>query len=110
MSDNITLSGTVFRVLPEESFPSGFTKRVLVIEAGDKYPQHIPIEFVKDKTSLLDGLTPGTPVTVGCNVRGNEYKGKFYSSITGWKIDAGQAPVGAVSEYEPTEEEDDIPF
>ena len=94
MSEETKISGTVETCLPLETFPSGFTKRVLVVNTGGKYPQTIPVEFTKEKVDLLTGLRKGQDVTVHVNLRGNEYNGKYYASIQGWKIDKGEAASG----------------
>ena len=88
MSDNkIEITGTVETVLPLQEFPSGFSKRTLVINTGGKYPQLVPVEFVKDKTSILSDLSKGQEVTASVNIRGSEYNGKYYCSLDGWKLD-----------------------
>ena len=117
MSDEIKIAGTVEAVLETETFGSGFSKRVLVINTGGDYPQTIPVEFVKDKTSILDDLSKGDAVTAYVNLRGNEYKGKYYANIQGWKLDKGSAkPKGkakpATESAAPADdyEDDDIPF
>lgn len=66
---------------------NGFTKRLLVIKTDETYPQTIPIDFVKDKTSLLDFSNIGQKVKVSINLRGNEYNGKYYLSAQGWKLE-----------------------
>ena len=46
------VSGKVVSVGQTESVgQNGFTKRLLVIETNEQYPQKLPIDFVKDKTS-----------------------------------------------------------
>lgn len=70
---------------------NGFTKRQLVIETLEQYPQKIPVDFVKDKTSMLDGKNIGDEVTLGINIRGNEYNGKYFCNIQGWKINVDKA-------------------
>jgi len=94
MSDKIQISGTVETVLPIEDFPSGFRKRVLVINTGGDYPQTIPVEFTKDKVDVLAGLRKGQEVTAHVNLRGNEYNGKYYANIQGWKLDKSEAQSG----------------
>lgn len=115
MSDIIEIQGTVHEVMETQTFESGFQKRVLVIKTDDeKYPQTIPVEFVKDKTELLDGLQRGQVVIASVNLRGNEYKGKYYCNITGWKLDKGAAPAPAPAQPAaapaPAVEPDEIPF
>ena len=70
-----------------------FKKRLIVISTEEQYPQHVPIDFVQDKTSVLDKYKVGEEVKVSVNVRGNEYNGKYYVSLNGWKIERlSQAP------------------
>jgi hypothetical protein len=67
---------------------NGFTKRLLVVDTGAQYDALTPIEFKKDKVALLDNLKVGQTVKVSINLGGREYSGKYYPSITGWKIEA----------------------
>lgn len=72
----------------------GFTKRELVITTDEQYPQHILVEFFKDKCSLLDGIEEGQDLTVSINLRGREWTSpdgevKYFNSIVGWRIEKG---------------------
>ncbi len=93
MSESNELTGKVHHIGEVQTFASGFTKRVLVIETDEKYPQTVPVEFAKDKTAKLDGLNIGQQVTVSYNLRGNEYNGKYYVNLGGWKISHVGEPV-----------------
>jgi hypothetical protein len=64
-----------------------FKKRLLVVETSEQYSQKIPIDFVQDKTSVLDSYSIGEDVKVGINIKGNEHNGKYFCSINGWKIE-----------------------
>lgn len=66
---------------------NGFTKRLVVVETNDEYPQKLPIDFVKDKTSLLDQIIIGQEVKVQINLRGSESNGRWFSQIQGWRIE-----------------------
>ena len=79
----------------------GFKKRLLVVETADQYPQQIPIEFVQDKTDLLNGISVGQSVSVQINLRGNEYNGKYYANIQGWKIENSSVVSDNQSQSEP---------
>ena len=82
-----TVSGKVKVIGETEAFgANGFTKRLLVIETAEQYPQLIPIEFVKDKTMLLDAIIEDDTVEVSINLRGREHNGKYYLSAQGWKV------------------------
>lgn len=65
---------------------NNFRKRLLVIETNEQYPQKIPVEFVQDKCNLIDNYQLNQNVTISINLKGNEYNGKYYVSLQGWKI------------------------
>jgi len=71
----------------------GFLKREIVITTSDeKYPQHILIEFVQDKTSLVDAYNVDDEVKISINLQGREWlspKGetKYFNSLQAWKIE-----------------------
>lgn len=106
----------------------GFRKRELVITTDEQYPQHIMIEFVQEKTDLLDKFKVGQPVKVSINLRGREWTSpqgevKYFNSIQGWRIEplqqenpeAGMPPVPPLEAFEPAEDlreedYDDLPF
>lgn len=92
------IEGTIKVIMDVMTFGSGFTKREFVITSGDdRYPQDIKMEFVKDKVALLDKFRPGQRVKVGFEIRGNENNGRYYVSLSAWKIhpaDGTEAPAG----------------
>ena len=106
---------------------NGFRKRELVLTTEEQYPQHILVEFVQDKTDLLNSFQVGQSIKVGINLRGREWinpqgEAKYFNAIQGWRIEnlqQAQAPVGVavppVDAFEPatdlTEDEpNDLPF
>ena len=125
MANSFELTGTLKVLEDLQTFASGFTKREFVIEIPDgKYPQMVKFEVVRDKISQLDQVNIGDELKVTFDVRGNEYKGRYYVNLNAWKIEGGgggggngdsqeDPPPGAFdnsfdNESEPTD--DDIPF
>lgn len=82
-------AGNIKVINDAQTFPSGFIKREFVVTTKDKYPQDLKFEVVKDKCSLLDSFKTGQEVQVTFDIRGNEYNGKYYVSLSCWKIQAG---------------------
>jgi len=84
------LSGTIIEIGNTETVGTAgtFKKRLLVVKTNEQYPQEIPIDFVQDKTEVINNFSVGQEVKVGINLRGNEYNGKRYCSINGWRIEA----------------------
>ena len=83
------ITGTIKLIGQTETVgEKGFKKRLVVITTNEQYPQSLPVEFVKDKTSLLDNFTECEQVKCSINLRGSEYNGKYYCNIQGWKIES----------------------
>lgn len=97
------IEGTIKVIMDVMTFGSGFTKREFVITSGDdRYPQDIKMEFVKDKVALLDKFRPGQRVKVGFEIRGNENNGRYYVSLSAWKIhpaDGSEPPAGGAGDF-----------
>jgi len=107
---------------------NGFRKREMVITTEEQYPQFILVEFVQDKTDLLDNCQVGQQVKVSINLRGREWinpqgEAKYFNTIQGWRIESLQQasgssqmpPVPPMEAFEPAdeineEEYDDLPF
>jgi len=121
------IQGTVKLVGTTQTFGSnGFRKRELVVTTQEQYPQHLMIEFVQDKTDLLNTISVGQSVKVGINLRGREWvnpqgETKYFNSIQGWRVellDAGSPsmpPMTPEDAFEPIgdhqdDEHDDLPF
>lgn len=102
------VTGKIKLINETQTFDSGFTKREFVVTTNETYPQDIKIEVVKDKCSLLDMFKVGQDVEVSINLRGSEYKGKYYVNIQGWKIEGLNQPVKEQPQAETVE--DDLPF
>ena len=82
------LTGAIRLINDTQTFASGFAKREFVVETGDKYPQMIKLEVVKDKTTELDKLRVNDVVNVSFDIRGSEYKERHYVNLVAWKVEA----------------------
>ena len=107
---------------------NGFRKREVVITTEEQYPQHIMVEFVQDKSELLNNFQVGQQVKISINLRGREWTNpqgetKYFNSIQGWRIENLQQdtqtedipPVPPADAFEPVEnlneeDHDDLPF
>ncbi len=104
---------------------NGFRKREVVVTTEEQYPQHILVEFVQDKTDLLNNYQVGQQVKININLRGREWvnpqgETKYFNSVQGWRIEALQPePTGEnmppADAFEPAgdlneDDHDDLPF
>lgn len=109
------VNGKIKVIGETQTFGSGFTKKELVITTDDQYPQHIAIDFVKDKCDLLNGYSLGQNVKVSINLGGREWinpqgVSKYFNSLTGWRIEKSQGVPEPFSPPTIVEQESDLPF
>lgn len=79
--------GSVKLIEETQTFSSGFSKREFVITTEDKFPQDVKFEATKEKIEQVDRLKVGDHVKVSFNIRGNEYKGRYFVNLQSWKIE-----------------------
>ncbi len=107
---------------------NGFRKREVVVTTEEQYPQSIMVEFVQDKTDLLNSYAVGQNVKISINLRGREWTNpqgevKYFNSIQGWRIESleqaatssDMPPMPPADAFEPAndlnvEDKDDLPF
>ena len=108
------VKGVVHQIDQEQTFASGFTKRMIVIKTEEKYPQTVPIEFFKDDVIKVEKLKLGQEVTVHFNLRGSEHNGRFYCNLQGWKIESAGAtipkPLDPMAAVPSDDEFEQLPF
>ncbi len=123
------VTGKVKVVGAEQQVSPTFKKRELVVTTDEQYPQSIMIEFVQDKSDLLNTVSVGENVKVSINLGGREWvnpqgETKYFNSIKGWRIEKlqSEAPttpqmpaMPAAEAFAPAtdfkeEEHDDLPF
>lgn len=126
---NMEIQGRIKLIDETKTYGSnGFRKREVVITTEEQYPQHLLVEFIQDKTDLLDKFSIGQQVKVSINLRGREWvnpqgETKYFNSIQGWRIEAleeasaeaGMPPTPPLDSFEPAdnlqeEDFDDLPF
>ena len=123
------VQGSIKVIGEVQEISATFKKRELVVSTDEQYPQTLSIEFIQDKTDLLNKFEIGQNVKVGINLRGREWENpqtkeiKYFNSIQGWRIellgysnsDDDLPPIDNLSPFEPASETndedlDDLPF
>ena len=123
------VQGSIKVIGEVQEISATFKKRELVVSTDEQYPQTLSIEFIQDKTDLLNKFEIGQNVKVGINLRGREWENphtkeiNYFNSIQGWRIellensssDDDLPPLDNLSPFEPASETndedlDDLPF
>ena len=79
----------VVAVGDEQTFPSGFRKReVLVTDDDPKYPQTFPVEFSGDNTDRAAAFAPGDHIAVEFSIRGPQTAaGRAFVTLRGFRVE-----------------------
>lgn len=112
------LEGTVKQLLEPvtgESAKGPWKRQEFVIETKDDYPKMVCFTVWNDKIDVSQ-LQEGLAVTVYFNLSSREHNGKWFTSATAWRVNAGGDGGGSdVVDPEPPEApsqevQDDLPF
>ncbi len=132
MSQSFEIQGVVHSIgATTEYGNNGFTKREFVIKLSGEgenpaYPNHVALELIKDKCSMMDSYKIGDEIKVHFNLSGRLWSGngkpeRCFTSLQAWRIEAANAaaqdPYGAYDQTPPAEDYgsvpsgyDDVPF
>ena len=84
---------TIKRIKPVQTVgTNNFKVQKIHVVTEEQYSQTLEIQFVQDKTSLLDNFKEGDKVTIDVNLKGREATkadGEIavFNTIDGWKIE-----------------------
>jgi len=111
---SLQLTGKIKLIGEVQTFDSGFRKVEFVLTTNDEnYPQDVKFDISQDKVDdFIKYNKVGASVDVSFNVRGNEYKDKYYVNLSAWKVFKSDANKAATDIGVPVEElaTDDLPF
>ncbi|MGX7593286.1 DUF3127 domain-containing protein [Candidatus Karelsulcia muelleri] len=107
--------GTVKKILDLKVYKNNFKKRELLIKTEEPYPQILIIEFILDKTKLLNSLKKDDKIKIFINLKGKQWTTKtgetrFFNSIQGWKIETMKDKIEKTKKKQPNNEFDELPF
>ena len=110
-------TGVIEKVLPTQSFASGFSKRDVVmtddVGSDSKWPNHIAFTFKKDAASVLDTVKEGQRAKIRFAIDGREWTNpqgqvKYFTDLTGLKLEILNGN-GSSTEPVPAPAEPDFP-
>ena len=117
------IQGKIKLIKEVQEISATFKKRELILTTDEQYPQTLSVEFIQDKTDLLNNFEINQSVKVGINLRGREWENpetkelKYFNSIQGWRIDLLDSntgvsnedlpPLDSLSPFEPADDNDD---
>jgi hypothetical protein len=113
---SLELKGRIKEIGDVQSFNDGaFQKKQILLTVKDgAYTQDLPIDVSNKNLAIFDSFNVGDSVMVDINLRSNEWQGKHYPSINGWRVvaitdETADVPKAAVAEEAPTTAADPAP-
>lgn len=92
MSNSLTVIGTIKTIGERQQITEKFAKRIFTIEVKNgNYTDMVALQFVNDRTDLIDPYAIGTEVRVHFNPKSREYNGNYYTELTAWGIAKNEA-------------------
>ena len=94
----------ITQILELESIGENWTpKQSIVVEEITErdYPASIVVDFWRDNTETISSFDVGDEVKVHLNSRAREYNGRWYNSISGWKVEKVSSEDNSPSEWLP---------
>jgi len=89
MNKDLKFKGIITHILPTQSGTSKagkeWSKTEFVVKDNAEYPQIAKFEIF-NKPEIVKFLKVGSEVEVSFNLNTNEYKDKFYTSLSAWKV------------------------
>ncbi len=127
MSKSFEIEGQIHSIGDTKEYGNnGFTKREFVLkltgpDENPRFPNHVALELIKDKCSLIDAYNIGDELKVTFNLSGRLWQGndgpeKCFTSLQAWRIEAAGAGDDMSGSHMQSEYDesgfsgDDIPF
>ena len=85
--NSTTIEGQIIHLGQVEQKSEKFRLRIIVVKTDEKYPQEIPVQFTNSNVDKADSLKLGDFVSIQCNLQGREHNGRWFPSITAWRVD-----------------------
>lgn len=85
------ISGKVIKILEPQTFVSqktqqSYTKHAFVLETQGQYPKKIAFSVMTDERFNAMQIAVGATYNVNFDVESREWKGRFFTECTAWKV------------------------
>lgn len=85
------ITGKIYQLLPRESFKTrggeDFLRGGFVIETVGEHSHKLKFDvYGEERLGIVDGLAVGSDVNVFFDASSREWNGKWYSSLTCWRV------------------------
>ena len=94
---SLEIKGKLIEVFAPVQVSEKMTKRVFVIETGEKYPSPVPFQLLNTRVDLIDPYPIGSLITVSFELQGTKWtkdnKTQYFCNNNVWKVQWQTPPV-----------------
>ena len=94
------IEGRIILALPEQSGTSKagneWKKREYVLETHESYPRKVHFDLFGQKADQYP-LNVGDEIRLSFDINSREYNGRWFTSISGWKVEPAGQPQAAAA-------------
>jgi len=107
---SLEIEGKLHKVFPIENKSGNFQAREFVVEVeSGQYPQFAKFQLVQDRCGLIEDYSEGESIKVHFDLRGREWQGKYFTTLTAWRLDrTAKAEKSGITGATP--KDDDLPL
>lgn len=84
------ITGSIKFIGELQNITNSFSKKEIVVETQETYPQSILLQFTNNNIDRLDHISVGDNVEIKYNLRGRGYnkngETRYFNTIEGWYI------------------------
>lgn len=99
------IAGKIILALPEQSGVSkagnAWKKREYVLETQETYPKKVHFDLFGDRADQYP-LNVGDEIVLSFDINSREFNGRWFTSISGWKVEPVNAAPAAAAQQQPT--------
>jgi len=107
---SLEIEGKLHKVFPIENKSGNFQAREFVVEVeSGQYPQFAKFQLVQDRCGLIEDYSEGENIKVHFDLRGREWQGKYFTTLTAWRLDR-TSKAEKSSTPDTTTKDDDLPL
>lgn len=89
----MNIKGIIYKISEVVRVNDTMKKRNFIVKTEETYPQHVSMDFLKDKVDLLNLLNVGDKVSVEFNINGRisnhpeTGEERVFNNLVAWKIE-----------------------
>lgn len=96
------IQGYLYKKFDTETKSGSFQVRDFIIKTEGEYPQFVKLQLSNEKCSYIDEIAEGWKVKASFNIKGREWEGKFFTTLSAWKVTVEGRTTSSANQHQST--------